>query len=161
MDILDLLDADRVFFDMRPATKEELFRQIAQSLAEHGEIADASLAVRLLCERENLMTTGIGGGVSIPHAFVPGMADSLMAIAFAPEGVDFQALDKKPVHTVFLLLGSPKAQGRHLRVLARLSRMISSKPFMKALREAGRPESVIQLIREEEDRLQFDKPRTG
>ena len=159
MDIADLLDAAHVYLGLRAKNREDLFAQMAQSMAEDGAIPDAAQAVQMLMERERLMTTGIGGGVGVPHAFLPGLDHSLIAVGVCPEGVDFEALDGKLVGAVFLLLGPSEAQGRHLRILARLSRILASPGFVESLGALGQGHEVVEYIREAESRLRLDRPR--
>lgn len=159
MDISDILTSDYVFFDLHCEKKKDLFDRIAEAFVEHGAISNAKDAVDLLIAREKLMSTGIGNGIAVPHAFLPGMEKSILAIGFIPEGMEFKALDNKPVHTVFLLLGAPASQSAHLRILARLSRLIASTDFMEKLHSLNAPEAVVQMIVAEEERSRLDRPR--
>ncbi len=77
-----------------------------------------------ILKREELGSTGIGNGFAVPHASVDWLASCVTVLAFAPNGVDFDSLDGKPVHTV-ILIGSPRSKyGDHLRLLERVSRSI-------------------------------------
>jgi mannitol/fructose-specific phosphotransferase system IIA component (Ntr-type) len=158
MDISDLLDERHIFFDVEAPDKRALFEQVVATLARDGSLADPDKAVELLLEREKVMSTGIGAGVAVPHAFVPGLERSLLAVVFSPGGMEFEALDQKPVRTIFLLLGSPASQGQHLRVLARLSRMISQAGLIESIGALSSAADVVERLRDEEARLRLDKP---
>jgi mannitol/fructose-specific phosphotransferase system IIA component (Ntr-type) len=153
MNLADLLDEDHVIFDLAAKSKKELFHSMTRRLAELGAVADAEGTVGLLLKREDVMSTGVGNGVGVPHAFPPDLDHSLLSIGFIPDGLDYQSLDNRPVHTVFLLLGTPATQGQHLRTLARLSRVIGTAGLVEQLRGMTTGHDVTARIRAEEERL--------
>ncbi len=158
MNLADLLDEDHVIFDLPSKDKKELFQSMAQRLAELGAVADIGQTVDLLLKREEVMSTGVGNGVGVPHAFPPDLDHSILAIGFLPGGMDYQAVDQQPVHTVFLLLGTPATQGQHLRTLARLSRVIGTGGLIEELQTMADGQAVVSRIRAEEERLWSGQP---
>ncbi len=84
-----------------------------------GRVRDAVLA------REDELTTGIGGGVAIPHARVEGVPAPLLALGIAPGGIDFTAIDGAPVHLVFLLVSGAEQTGPHVALLAELCALLN------------------------------------
>lgn len=77
-----------------------------------------------LLKREELGSTGVGGGVAVPHAKDSGVARLIGAVADFPKGVDFNSLDGKPVHVIYLFVSPADQLGEHLRVLESISRML-------------------------------------
>lgn len=113
-----------VIDDSSIATKEQLFRWILDRLVEVGtlphEQRDGVLAA--LLKREELGSTGIGRGVAMPHAKVPGLTQIVGAFVKIPAGIDFESLDRQPVTRICLVVSPADRPGDHLRVLQLVSR---------------------------------------
>jgi mannitol/fructose-specific phosphotransferase system IIA component (Ntr-type) len=122
-------------------------------LSARGYIGDAKKIVRLLLDREKLMSTGIKRGFAIPHAFTAQLEKSIMMVGVSRRGVDFQALDDEPVFFVFLLLGPPDDQGLHMCLLARLSRLMNQDSFYGRLETAAVPREILDVIAAEEKKI--------
>jgi PTS system nitrogen regulatory IIA component len=117
-------------------------------LAARGQdrsAADAILtAVR---EREDVLSTGIGGGVAIPHGKTPVVDQLVMAAGVSAAPIDFDALDGAPVQLFFLLIGPESASGAHVKALSRLSRILRRDRLRERLRGARSPEEFLQIVR--------------
>ena len=99
------------------------------------------------------MTTGVGKGVALPHAFSTSSPETVIAYMRVAEGVDFDAVDEKPVRHVFCILGPPTAQGRHLKILARLARLLNQDAFIEALDQASSPDQLLACFQTHEEAL--------
>jgi mannitol/fructose-specific phosphotransferase system IIA component (Ntr-type) len=97
---------------------------LAARIAERGLVRDPEQLFQKLWEREQLGSTGIGGGVAIPHCKLAGLAAGVVAVGTVPEGIDFGAVDGRPVYLFFLVISPASAPGEHLQVLAAISRWI-------------------------------------
>ena len=84
-----------------------------------------SQLLQALLEREQLGSTGIGDNMAIPHAKHKGIEEITTVFARSRKGIDFQSLDRKPVHFIFLLLAPPTSTGLHLKALAKIARLYS------------------------------------
>jgi mannitol/fructose-specific phosphotransferase system IIA component (Ntr-type) len=104
-----------------------------------------------LRQRENVVSTGIGNGVAIPHADLPEIETPRLALGLFPDGVDFHALDEEPVHEIFLLLGTPRTPGLHMKILARIARLSKDAEFAD-LRRAATVEVALDILERIEDR---------
>lgn len=147
-----ILSPARVFVDLEPAPKEALISDIAERLAEAGEIEDPDALCRRLITREQMMTTGVKEAFAFPHAFTPQIDTLKLIVGVVREGTDWESLDGKPVEFIFLLLGPLSHQDKHLRVLARLSRIATGPGFLDALRQATTADEIVNLL-SESDRL--------
>jgi PTS system nitrogen regulatory IIA component len=92
------------------------------------------------------------GGLALPHATLAGLEQPLLVVGRTREGVDFAALDSRPVDLFFLLLSPPGAQAQQLRVLARLARIFAPEERVERLRSATGPEALFQMLLEEDAR---------
>lgn len=104
-------------------------------------------------ERELVAPTGLGDGVAIPHAAVPGLERPVVALGLSQEGIDFDAPDARPAQIVFLLLLPPKAYEREVHVLAALARSVFDEPARNALLDAKTTEDAIRLLGEHGRRI--------
>lgn len=152
MKLSDLFTEDNVVTDLPPASKEEVLRAIVRDLDAKGHIRDFERVAADVIEREKVMSTGIGKGVAIPHAYTDGVDELVAGFYRSTEGVDFEALDNEAVNLFFIILG-PKASRRdHIKVLAKISRLLNHEDFRKTLREATDPADVVAVFKRFGDR---------
>ncbi|HLA84705.1 MAG TPA: PTS sugar transporter subunit IIA [Thermoguttaceae bacterium] len=112
---------------LKATTKEEAVREIVAQLASVEAIptADEEDVVQAILKREELGSTGIGGGIAVPHAVHSSVDGLVGTTAFSPNGVDFNSPDGKPVHRLFLFLIPVNRPSEHLRAMQQISRHIS------------------------------------
>jgi PTS system fructose-specific IIC component len=97
-------------------------------------------------DREATASTGLGDQVSVPHAVIAGLPRPLLALGFAPEGVDFNAPDGAPARIVFLLLVPPRAHDQEVRILAQIARAVIEPAARARLLEAKSLNEVLVLV---------------
>lgn len=117
--------------------------------AARGAIPDRTDALDRLLQREATMSTGMGGGVAVPHAKSPACRSMVVALGLVPDGVDFKAIDGRPVRVVFMLLGPPDSTREHVDLLARIAHLVKSPGVLESLLSATEPSKVIEAIRNE------------
>ena len=145
----ELLSADRVKVPLGSRTKNDVLRELVELVAaRHG--ADAAPILASVQEREQVLSTGIGGGVAIPHGKTPAIASLVMAAGVSRDPIDFDALDGKPVQLFFLLVGPESAAGAHVKALSRISRLLRRDQFRAALVAAPTPEEFLHTVRSSE-----------
>lgn len=127
------------------SSKKRVLEQAARLLAGTAEEPDAEQIFERLLERERLGSTGLAGGVALPHARMPGIDDSRGAFLQLAQAVEFDALDGNPVDLVFALLVPEDANEEHLQLLAKLAAMFNEKELRDRLREAGAEEALAIL----------------
>jgi mannitol/fructose-specific phosphotransferase system IIA component (Ntr-type) len=149
MALADLLSTDCVQLDAPAVTKEELIRSLVERLAQAGHVRSAAPVVRALLDREAVMSTGVGGGIALPHAQSPAANGFAIAFARPRDPIDFAALDGHPVSLVFLIVG-PQDRTGLMRVLAQLSGLLHSGELQKRLMKAKSAEEALRAIRAEE-----------
>src|SRR5260221_3796162 len=153
MRLTDLLIPERVAIrhndGERPLGKTDMLETLAEMLA-CGTPVDRVGVGRVLGEREQLQSTGIGEGVAIPHGALPQLETQYASLLIVPEGVDFVAIDGLPVNILFAVIGPKRATGEHLKTLARVSRLLRSKGFRERLVSAPNAKVAYDLIAAEE-----------
>ena len=127
--------------------RAELFRRFGQLFEAAGLVESGEQVVSRLLEREAILSTGIGGGVAVPHAQIPGLGRLAMAASTHPDGLEYPALDERPVRLVFCLLGDANTAADHLAGLARLARLARRSAALEPLVEATDGESFLNALR--------------
>lgn len=148
MKLSELVGKGTVIVKLAAAERDEAINEIMDALVADNVVAPAlrrDLADAVL-ERERRGSTGFGKGVAVPHvkhAKIPHMA---AAIALSENGVDFNALDKQPVYSIFLLLSPAERPEEHLQAMEVIFKNLSQDKFRRFLRQAGTVEDVKGLL---------------
>lgn len=146
----ELLTAARVKVPLSSRTKGEVLRELAQMVAAETDGANVEAILASVLERENVLSTGIGGGIAIPHGKTPHVNRLTLVAGVAKEGIDFDALDGKPVQLFFLLVGPESASGAHVKTLSRISRLLRREDLRARLAEASTSDAFLGVIRSSE-----------
>lgn len=149
--LAELLDERCVLLDAPVGSKEQLFQDVIRHFEAAELTAAPEEALKAVLKREQVMSTGIGGGVAIPHAQSASVTKLAVGLVRPEAPIDFDALDGRPVSLVFMILG-PEERGGFVRVLARLSRLLYDGELLTRLLAARTPKDAIAIIaRKEED----------
>jgi fructose-specific phosphotransferase system IIA component len=151
MKITDILTPSCVRIDMDVKDKYEVLTQLVDVIHSTGRVKDRDELLKVITDREKLMSTGIGQGVALPHGKTNVVSESIAALATLHEPIDFDSLDDKPVNIVLLLVGTESNVGAHLRLLSRVSRMVGSDQFRASLASAQSVEEVMDLFNSYEE----------
>ena len=109
---------------LKARNKRDALAELAGVFAKGKIRVDPEAMLHVLLEREKLGSTGIGDGIAIPHGKIAGLDEMVVAFGRSREGIDFEAMDGKPVHLFFLLMAPENSAGQHLKALAKISRML-------------------------------------
>jgi len=146
MRLTDILSEERVTTQLTAATKDEALLSLAKLFARDGTQLSIRAVFDVLSERERLASTGIGSGVAIPHGRISVLDRLQAALAIAPDGIPFDAIDGSPVRIVVGVLAPQHHTGDHLRVLARVSRLLRSREVREKLLEAASAHDAYEII---------------
>jgi mannitol/fructose-specific phosphotransferase system IIA component (Ntr-type) len=133
MRLYDQLAAELVLIDPAVADREALLRLYGSVFEQAGIFGDGEEVARRLLERERVLSTGIGGGIAVPHAQVPGLGRLAIAASTHPGGIPYPAVDGRPVQLTFCLIGDSRTAADHLAGLARLARLACRAEFLAGL----------------------------
>ena len=152
MRIMDFLNRDAISVDLKAKNKKEAIEELVDLLikAKKVEEENKDKIMKALLDREELGSTGIGQGIAIPHAKSDGVKEVVSSFGKSAEGVEFDALDNKPVYLLFLLVAPMEASSLHIKALAKISRLLKHKYFRSSLRKANNVEEVVKIISEDE-----------
>ena len=145
-----ILEPACVALELKAGRKAEALEEMAGLLVQAGKIRDGTALLQALLAREKKISTGVGEGIALPHCASPELSAPALAVARKREGLDFEALDGKPVRLLFLLVGQNDRPTVQLRLLSRLARLLRDPAFPQALLAAESPEAVRELFRQAE-----------
>lgn len=145
MKISDLMPADSILLSVKAKNKRQLLQDLAQLAASATKISDRTIFDTIL-ERENLGSTGFGGGTALPHGRLAELDKVYVFCAKLSTPVDFDAIDGKPVDLVFLLLSPESSGADHLTALAQISRVLKNSSLVDKLRKAESKEEIQALL---------------
>lgn len=150
MKILDVLPKEAILADLKAVDKKGVLEELVVPIADIAGLNHGDL-VKVLMERERLGSTGIGDGIGIPHGKVRDLKSLILGFGLSRKGVDFDSMDGRPAHIFFLLITPENSTGLHLKLLARISRILKNDPFKEKLRRAKNRDEIYSIIKEEED----------
>ena len=148
-----LLVPERVRVGLPVETKEEVIDALVALAATSPGVADAAHLREAVGERERRMSTGVGQGLALPHARTSAVTETVAAFATLARPVPYGSLDGEPVRLVLLLAGPEGERGRHVRILSRVSLVMSDDGVRQRLVEAQVPDEVLSEIRKAEARV--------
>ncbi len=151
MQLTDFLHEDSIRLDLDSGSKQELFRAALGHLHDRGYVAEPEKVLEDLQVREKIMSTGIGQGVAIPHAQSEGVPRTHLSLWRPASPVEFDAMDKQPVDLIFMILGPRGIGNEHVKILAKISRLLHGSDFRDRLRKAGSAEEIMATIRDFEE----------
>jgi PTS system nitrogen regulatory IIA component len=145
MDIKDFLGPSEVFFGLRPSGKTRLLEELCSRAASVLEVDSDKITSDIL-KREELGSTGMGGGVAIPHARISAVKRPFGLLARLKSAIDFDAIDGQPVDLVFLLLLPTAPAGEQLNALALVARTMRDADTTRNARRATNSFSLYTAV---------------
>jgi len=152
-EINQLLQPEHVRIGLPERSKTDVINALIELLEGHEGIDNLDAVRQAIFEREDMMSTGVGKGLGLPHAKTPAVTETVAAFATTAEPVDFGAIDDEPIRLLLLLVGPEEHKSRHVKILGRISRLVSRDSLRERLIEAPDPETVIDVLREGEAKL--------
>lgn len=150
MKISSYLKKEYIIQDLKATNKKEAILGLSELLKNNQTVTDFDRFLADIFEREEMMTTGIGHSIAIPHARTHTVDNLIMAVGISKSGIDFDALDDQPVNIIFLIGAPAKKVGEYLKALAYLSRILMKESFRKEIMDASDPQTVIDLLARKE-----------
>lgn len=151
MKIVDVLRREFVLDELKAQNKRDVLAELCGVFAKEETGADTDSILKVLLERERLGSTGIGDGIAIPHGKIQGLDGMMVSFGRSRQGISFDAMDGKPVHLFFLLMAPENSAGQHLKILARISRMLKDAAFRDRLLEVKAGDDLFKIITDKDD----------
>ncbi|WP_296321938.1 PTS sugar transporter subunit IIA [Treponema sp. UBA3813] len=153
MVLREIFPKDTIVLNLSSTEKDELFEELVETIHSHHPKFNKQEALDCLNERESKMTTGIMHSVAIPHALIPSMHGAVGAIGISQEGIDYDSLDKAPVHVVFMIIGGENETEHHIQILKQLATVLQIPDFVKNLLSLKSSSEIYNFICNSEESL--------
>lgn len=154
MRLQDYAAPDLIALGVSAQDKPQLLSKLVDLLLQSGRIRDSTGLMGELLKREGVMSTGIGGGIAIPHALTNDIDTLVLVFGRTAAPMDFQALDGSPVDLVFMLVGPKTASSVYVKLLARVSRLLQSEAFKERLRHSPNAAGIVEAFQAEAEYVQ-------
>lgn len=145
MRLSEFLRPDFVVSHLQARDVDGVVREVSARAGSVGVAAESVVAEKLL-EREKQHSTVMGAGLAIPHATVPGLDEPVIGVALAREPVAFGPEESDPVRVFVVLLSPPGREREHVKILARICRLMRHEGFLDQLEEAPDDAAIVQVI---------------
>ena len=146
MRITELLKKESIGLGVSVSTKEEAIDKLVNLMDAGSRLRDKQGYKEGILAREALGSTGIGGGIAIPHAKVEAVKEPGLAAMVVPDGVDYEAFDGSLAHILFMIAAPAEGADVHLEALSRLSTLLMNPDFMEGLLKADSKEAFLKVI---------------
>jgi len=144
--LADLLREKYILSDLKGTGKVEVLEEMVDALCSRAARVERASLLSALLEREKLGSTGIGHGVAVPHGRVKGLDEIILFFARSRKGVDFDSMDKMPVHLFFVIIVPEHAVAAHLKILASISHLLKNQEFRAKLMRSGKESEIYRII---------------
>ena len=145
--LTEVLQEDLVVTELESKNKEDVIKEMGSRFVGAGVVKDEDKFIEALIEREKIGTTAIGDGIAIPHARSDAVEGLTVVLARSEQGIDFESLDGKPVHLIFMIASSPDINKEYLQILARIARLCKNDKMKNALVKAKDKRAIMNLIK--------------
>lgn len=145
-EIHDVLQSEFINFNLAATEKEAAIKELAATLVHEGIVKNESVYLGAVMQREKEGTTGIGFGVAIPHGKSEAVTRAALAFGRSEAGINYDSMDGKPVHLMFLIAVPETANDEHLRILSKLSRKLMHTDVREQLMKVTKVEEIYQIF---------------
>lgn len=151
MKLSEIIEQKNIIPELKARDKKSVLEELTQVLSRHEPSIDERALIRVLMEREQLGSTGIGDGVAIPHGKLGAIKNPIVSFGRSKQGLDFDSMDGQPTYLFFLIVAPENSSGFHLQVLAKIAKILKSSAFRKKLMDAATGMELYQTIIEADD----------
>ena len=154
MSLIEHIDKKSIMIDVQETDKEKLLSKMIERLDECLLLENKEAAENAVMAREQLMSTGVGNGIAIPHAKTDAVKKIVLSVATLKNGINYKSVDKKKVFVVFMLISPKDAASENLKVLTVIAKILRDNPhFIEKLIKAEEANEIIELIAKEEMKI--------
>lgn len=146
MNLTNYISKTCVVPELAATNKSDVLKELTNLLFDKRRIKGVETALDQIVAREVNESTGIGAHLAVPHARVSGIKTLLCAVGRSTAGIEFMALDKKPVHLIFLICYPPTQQTTYLNFVATVTRVLRNPEVFRAMLNAKTGDDLHELI---------------
>ena len=154
MSLIDYINKESIIIDLKETNKECFLSKMIEKLDSLGLLINKDEVEHAIMAREQLMSTGIGNGIAIPHAKTDSVNNIIISIATIKNGINYKSIDKNKVFVVFMLLTPKNSSSENLKVLTSIAKIFrDNSNFLEKLINAKKSQEIIELIGKEEMKI--------
>ncbi|MBA7479105.1 MAG: PTS sugar transporter subunit IIA [Spirochaeta sp.] len=146
MNLKKLLNRDNILLELKSEEKVEIIEEMVDLLVKAGKVEDKQAALQVVLEREKKMSTGLAGGLAVPHGKTDSVKELVVALALKKEGLDFASLDGSPSRIFIMTISPASHSGPHIQFLAEISRLLNREDVRNAVLQAESADQVIKAL---------------
>ncbi|MBP7653919.1 PTS sugar transporter subunit IIA [Candidatus Dependentiae bacterium] len=154
MNIIDILQKENIELNLKSDTKSEVIIELLNLLKKNGVIENIDDLKNEIIKREEMMSTGIGKGIGLPHCKSKNIDNMILAVGRHKKGIDdYDSLDDEPVKLIFLLISPEDKPNDHINMLARISRIVKLDYIRTSLTTAGSSKKFYEMVKNEDKKF--------
>ena len=147
MKITDYMNTDWICININESDKNKAIIQLFNKILKSNKLSkDSNKILEAIFAREELMSTGVGAGIALPHAKSPICNDFVIAVGVSPDGIEYDAIDDEKVKIICMLIGPEKEPNKHIKFLSLISKVLSREQARKQIISAKNQEEIFQLF---------------
>jgi fructose-specific phosphotransferase system IIA component len=147
MDIYGMLSPERIIMNLESGSKRDALIEIVNNLGKSEGVTDVEALKKAILEREEIMSTGVGLTIAVPHAKLSSVKSFTLGLARSDRGIDYDSLDGQPVRIIVTIAAPDNDQNTYLRVLAAVMHVLRNEDNRKSILAASSPDAVIQVFK--------------
>jgi len=151
--LYEIFSADKIRLHIQADEKDEVFDELITHLAGTGHASRKDEFLKVIRDRENIISTGFKDGIAIPHGRIDALDGVIGVLGISVRGVEYGSLDNNPARIIFMFLSSKLRQDEHLALLKRISKISDNADFRKDILLSKTPESANKILKEYETKL--------
>jgi len=144
--LTDVLKQQGIIAELQHTKKNDIIKEMADVFFKNGYIKEKEDFIKKIKQRESIESTGVGDGIAIPHARCEAVRSLKVVFGRSTTGVDFGALDKKPVYLIFMISAPLGIKREYLQVIAKVARLLRNKNYRKKLLEATSKKDIMNIF---------------
>ena len=149
--VAEYLPKRAIKINLNASDKHAVISELVDLLCDVYALKDKNEILNSILEREEMMSTGVGYGVAIPHAKIGSVSSPKMVSGLSRKGIDFDSIDGEPVKIFFLLISPKNGSGEHVRILSELSRILNNPEAREKVLSAETDKDFLETVKSYED----------
>lgn len=150
MKLSEVLTKECIITNVSGNDKYDVLEKLVSVAGASDKVKDPKDLLKKVIERERLKSTGIGRGIGVLHAQTPAVTGVVACLGISAQGIEFNSIDGKPVHLVFLIATKGRMDNAYLGLLSRIARLFSSEDFKQKIINSNSPEEILRLVSDKE-----------
>lgn len=134
---------------LEQTNKKEALKEICNILSKDFTECDEEHLITSIFKRENLMSTGIGLGIAVPHVRTEKVSQLSLAVGISKTGIEYGSIDDQAVHIIFLIVSPAQSHQAYIKLLSQVVIMLKDDDFRQMLIDAENIDEIYELLQKQ------------